>query len=138
MERAAVLNEKTASQGFTPPQAEKPVPESALPPERKTSGRKRPKLGPLKQYIDHILEADREAPRKQRHTAHRIYTRLRNEQPEHEVSESQVRRYVRARKQELGLAKTELFVPQSYAMGQEAQADWYEAAVKLGHIDTGD
>ncbi len=106
--------------------------ESALPPERKTSGRKRPKLGPLKQYIDHILEKDREAPRKQRHTAHRIYTRLRNEQPEYEISESQVRRYVRARKQELGLAKTELFVPQSYAMGQEAQADWYEAAVKLG------
>jgi len=33
--------------------------------------------GPALPFIDAILEADRRAPRKQRHTAHRIWTRLR-------------------------------------------------------------
>jgi hypothetical protein len=42
-----------------------------------------------------------------------------------------VRRYVRQRKRELGLAGSEVFVPQSYHCGQEAQVDWYEATVRL-------
>lgn len=46
------------------------------------------------------LESDRKAPRKQRHTAHRIWTRLREEHPEHPVGEPTIRRYVRLRKQE--------------------------------------
>ena len=43
-----------------------------------------------------------------------------------------MRRYVRRRKQELGLTSREVFVPQSYEWGQEAQVDWFEAVVKLG------
>jgi hypothetical protein len=39
-----------------------------------------------------------------------------------------VRRYVQRRKEELGLAARETFVPQSYDWGSEGQADWYEAA----------
>jgi hypothetical protein len=31
---------------------------------------------------------------------------------------------VRRRKHELGLAASEVFVPQTYHWGQEAQADW--------------
>lgn len=54
---------------------------SAEPPDRKPSQRERPVIGPLQPFIDTILEADRNAPRKQRHTAHRIYERIRSELP---------------------------------------------------------
>ena len=64
---------------------------SAMPPERKKPQRVRPKLAPAVPFIDAILEADRKAPRKQRHTAHRIWTRLRHEKPEIVVGESTVR-----------------------------------------------
>ena len=39
----------------------------------------KPTLGPLTPVIDAILEADRTAPAKQRHTAKRIFERLRDE-----------------------------------------------------------
>ena len=42
-----------------------------------------------------------------------------------------MRRYVAARKRELGLSGREVFVPQSYQFGQEAQVDWFEATAKL-------
>lgn len=68
---------------------------------------------------------------KQRHTAHRVWTRLGEENPEHQIGEATVRRYVRERRHEMGLAGREVFVPQSYNWGQEAQVDWFEATVRL-------
>jgi transposase len=104
---------------------------SAVPRERKRPERDKPRLGPLISFIDAILEADRKAPRKQRHTAHRIFTRIQAERPACPITEGTVRRYVRRRKQELGLLTREPYVPQSYAWGVEAQVDWYEAFADL-------
>jgi transposase len=101
--------------------------EDALPPERKPAERIAPRLSPVQSFIDQILDADRIAPRKQRHTAHRIWIRLCEERPECPVAESTVRKYVRERKGEMGLLARETFVPQVYQPGQEAQVDWYEA-----------
>src|ERR1039457_3187069 len=56
---------------------------SSIPPERKNHERKQRILDPVKDAIDRMLEGDRQAPRKQRHTAHRIWTRLRDEHPGH-------------------------------------------------------
>ena len=60
----------------------------------------RPKLDPYKGIIDQILEDDRGAPKKQRHTAKRIYERLREETIA--VARDQVRA-IRIRREESGL-----------------------------------
>src|SRR5207248_7873705 len=104
---------------------------SAVPPERKVPMRSQPKLEPVKEFIDEILRADQQAPRKQRHTAHRIWQRIGAERSEVTVAESTVRHYVCRRKQELGMAERETFVPQSYDWGSEAQVDWYEAFAEV-------
>ena len=101
--------------------------ESALPPERTYTPRAAPRLDPLKPFIDSVLKLDLQAPRKQRHTTQRIYSRIRKEFPQHPIGRSTVGEYVLARKQELGLLRRETFVPQSYAWGVEGQVDWYEA-----------
>jgi transposase len=104
---------------------------SALPSRRKKAARPRWKLGAAAAFVDGILELDRKAPRKQRHTAHRIWQRMQTEMQECGVCERTVRQYVRQRKIALGLAVNEVFVPQSYDWGVEAQVDWYEAFADL-------
>ena len=104
---------------------------SALPKPRKKPERPRWKLNAAIGFIDVILETDRKAPRKQRHTAHRIWVRMQNELPECKIAERTVREYVHARKIALGLMVRETCVPQSYAWGVEAQVDWYEAYADL-------
>jgi transposase len=105
---------------------------SAVPKERAGKTRTRPRTGPVAAVIDGILEADRRAPRKQRHTAHRIWVRLQREAPGCPIAESTVRQYVREAKRRLGLRTgPDLCVPQQYAWGGEAQVDWYEAVAEL-------
>src|SRR6202048_4212787 len=104
---------------------------SAVPAQRKKTERPALKMAPAVPLIDAILESDRKAPRKQRHTARRIYERIRAEVPGCTPAERTVRQYVERRKRELGLAERETFVPQSYRWGVEAQVDWYEAYADL-------
>jgi hypothetical protein len=104
----------------------------AVPKERMRVERARPRLEPAIPFIDAILENDLKAPRKQRHTAHRVYDRLRAEKPEIAVAEATVRAYVREKKLKIGLIHRETFVPQSYTWGHEGQVDWYEMYAELG------
>jgi transposase len=109
---------------------------SPLPPvKRAPVGRPAPKLGPFRAVIDEWLEADRDAPRKQRHTAKRIHQRLVDEHGA-DVAEVTVRQYVRARKRELGWPVGEVFVPQVHAPGREAEVDWGEAVVEFAGAAT--
>jgi transposase len=84
------------------------------------------------EFIDGILIADERAPKKQRHTARRIWQRIGQERPQASVGEATVRGYVRRRKQELGQVRRETFIPQVYDWGVEAQVDWYEAMAEIG------
>jgi transposase len=104
---------------------------SAIPPEGKIPVRRKPRLGPVIEFIDEILRTDLSGPRKQRDTAHRIWERIRAERPEVTVAEATVRRQVQYRKEELGIVVRETFVPQTYEWGQEAQVDWYEAFAEV-------
>src|SRR5205807_766249 len=71
------------------------------------------------------------APRKQRHTAHRIWERIGAELGGLSAPEPTVRRLVAARRRALGLEAREVYVPQAYGWGEEAQVDWYEAYADL-------
>src|SRR4051812_16916302 len=91
--------------------------QSAVPRQKAPPVRPRPRLEPVAAFIDGILDADRQAPRKQRHTAHRIYERLRQEHAEHSIAESTVRQYVRERKAALGLLRRGAVGPPGYGRG---------------------
>ena len=67
----------------------------AVPPPRLYQARAKPTLAPVQDFIDRILEADRTAPRKERHTARRIHDRLCRERADAPVAASTVREYVR-------------------------------------------
>ena len=109
---------------------------SPLPPVKRSPARRpAPKLGAYRALIDEWLEADREAPRKQRHTAKRIWQRLVDEHGA-EVAETTVRDYVRARRRAMGWPVGEVFVPQVHAPGVEAEVDWGEAQVELAGTAT--
>lgn len=110
--------------------------ESAVPPPRKVAvGMPAPKLGEYRELIDGWLVADRHAPRKQRHTARRIWQRLVDEHGAC-VAETTVRDHVRKRRRELGRVGREVCVPQVHAPGQTAEVDWGEAEVCLAGAPT--
>jgi len=90
---------------------------------------KRPKLGPWLGVIDAILEDDKQRPAKQRHTAKRIFERLKEE---HGFTGGYtiVKDYVRSAE----LHSREMFIPLAHAPG-EAQADFGEALVVVAGVE---
>jgi transposase len=108
---------------------------SAVPPARKLVVRPSPVLDVWKPTIDAWLEADREAPRKQRHTARRIWQRLVGEH-QAQVGESTVRRYVAEARRRQPPVLVEVKVPQWHPPGAEAEVDFGKVAFWLDGVLT--
>lgn len=101
----------------------------SLPPGyTRTRPARKPNLGSLLPVIDAILEADRSAPVKQRHTAKRIFERLRDEHG-FGGGYTVVKDYVRIAR----ARGRETFVPLSHPPGH-AQVDFGEAVGVIGGI----
>src|SRR6516165_3682335 len=92
---------------------------------RRTAPRPRPKLDPFLGVLHQILEDDRKAPRKQRHTARRIFERLRDEHG-YTGGLTIVKQAVAAWR----TRSAEVFVPLAHPPG-EAQVDFGTAEVLL-------
>jgi transposase len=90
---------------------------------------RRPKRGPWIGVIGAILDEDKQRSAKQRHTAKRIFDRLREE---HQFSGGYtiVKDYVRGQQ----LRAREMFVPLTHAPGG-AQADFGEALAVVGRVE---
>jgi transposase len=108
---------------------------SPIPPPRKESERPAPVLGPWKSIIDGWLTDDQDVPKKQRHTARRIYQRL-IEEHEAQVSESTVRHYVATAKRRRPMAAAEVMVPQTHPLGYEAEVDFGSVSFYLDGVLT--
>ena len=85
---------------------------AAPPGYRRRKAPRRPKIGPYTGVIDEILRSDMSLPKKQRHTAKRIYERLRDEHG-FEGKYTIVKDYVRERRR----TTREMFVPLSHPAG---------------------
>lgn len=106
----------------------------ATPPPRKVASRSSPASGPWEPVVRAWLVADLDAPRKQRHTARRVWQRLLDEHHA-QVSESTVRALVARLKREVGLSRVQVTVPQTHAPGDEAEVDFGEfCAVIAGQM----
>lgn len=112
--------------GIDPKTVAKMLAHAVPPGYRRSKPPLRPKLDAFTAIIDAILEADRAAPAKQRHTAKRIHDRLR---AEHGFAGGYtiVKDYVR----EQQARAREVFVPLAHPPGH-AQADFGEAVAVIG------
>ena len=104
---------------------EYPVP----PGYRRQSAPQRPKLAPFTGVIDQMLERDHGVPKKQRHTAKRIFERLRDEYG-FGGGYTTVKDHLREHRRR----SQEMFVPLSHAPGH-AQCDFGEAVVVIGGVE---
>ena len=102
---------------------------SAPPGYRRQSSPRRPKLEPYTDVIDRILEEDDRIPRKQRHTAKRIFERLRDEYG-FDGGYAVVKDYVREHRRRT----REMLVPLSHPPGH-AECDFGEAVLVIGGVE---
>ena len=97
---------------------------------RRRQSARRPILEPVLPIIRQILDDDRQAPKKQRHSAHRIWQRLRDE---HGFTGSYT--VVKDAVREMKVGTQEVFLPLSHPPG-EAQVDFGFAEVNLAGVPT--
>ena len=101
--------------------------------------RKQPRVSTVMDSYESIIESwlveDQNSPKKQRHTATRIYDRL-VEEYHFCGSASRVRQWVSKKKKELGLVHYEAMIPLVPTLGREAEVDWGEVEVILQGIRT--
>jgi transposase len=102
----------------------KKILEHPEPPQFQCPKRVRPKLGAYLEFIAGIVASDKEMPKKQRHTAKRIFELIRAQGYEGGIT--QVKEVVR----ELKRTSQETFMPLVHAPG-EAQMDFGQALVKM-------
>ena len=102
---------------------------SVPPGYRRQTTPKRPKLEPFTGVIDRILEGDHKVPKKQRHTAKRIFERLRDEYG-FDGQYTIVKDYVRGSRRQ----SREMFAPLSHPPGH-SQCDFGEALVVIGGVE---
>jgi transposase len=106
---------------------EKILQHSEPPGYRLSKERPKPKIGPFLDRIADLLESDKQVPKKQRHTAKRIYERIKEEG--YQGGYTQVREAVNRVKRH----SREVFMPLIHRPG-EAQADFGEALVKVSGV----
>ena len=103
---------------------QKIIEHSEPPGYRMDKARPKPKIGPYLEQIEQIIEEDKQYPKKQRHTAKRMYQRIK--EMGYQGKYTQVKEAVR----EIKRVKREVFMPLIHRPG-EAQADFGYAAVKV-------
>lgn len=108
---------------------------SATPPAKRIPPREAPALGPHKATIRAWLIADQTAPRKQRHTARRIWQRLLAEYGA-QVGESTVRIYVSEVRAELACRVADVPIVALHEPGEEAEVDFGGFEAWLDGIET--
>jgi transposase len=108
---------------------------SPVPAPHKVPDRPAPKMDGFKAIIDAWLEADRVLPRKQRHTARRVWQRLVDEH-DADVGESTVRRYVKVVRERQTTPLIDVAVPQHHRLGEEAEVDFGSIHVYLASVLT--
>jgi transposase len=97
---------------------------------RQQKVRSKPRMDPVVAVVQGWLRADQQAPRKQRHTSRRIFTRL-VEEYAFEGAESSVRRWVREFKAQRGDGRTAAVIPLDPEVAREAEVDWGSAQVGM-------
>ena len=94
---------------------------------RMDKARPKPKIGPYLEQIEQIIEEDKQYPKKQRHTAKRIFQRIK--EMGYEGKYTQVKEAVR----EIKRVKREVFMPLIHRPG-EAQVDFGYAVAKVAGV----
>ncbi|MDM8515603.1 IS21 family transposase [Desulfobacterales bacterium HSG16] len=89
-----------------------------------------PVLGKYVEIIEKWLKSDLQNPRKQRHTARRVYNRLVNEHG-FTGAESTVRVHVRKVRMKISRSDDKAFIPLCPPIGQEAEIDWGTASAVI-------